>query len=122
MKFTTVTAGIAKIGPMAASNPAPNGHRTAELRSIALHRLVVERLDLDAVGRACERVEGWLAADGPVDHRWAAQWSDLLRLPLSELKARLVEDSESMRDLRQSTPFAGVVPEDERRQILEEVR
>ena len=106
---------------MAASNPTPNGHRTAELRSIALHRLVAERLDLDAVGSARKRVDGWLAADGPVDHRWAAQWNDLLRLPLSELKARLVEDSESMRDLRQSTPFAGVVPEHERLRILEEV-
>jgi hypothetical protein len=100
----------------------PTGHRTAELRSIALHRLVAERLDDDLRLRARERVAGWLAVDGPVDHRWARQWQSLLELPASELRRRLVEDSEEMRDLRQSTPFAGVVSESERRRILQEVR
>jgi hypothetical protein len=98
----------------------PTGHRTAELRSIALHRLVAERLDDDLLLKARERVAGWLAVDGPVDHRWARQWQSLLGLPAPELRRRLVEDSEEMRDLRQSTPFAGVVSEDERK-ILREV-
>lgn len=92
------------------------------MRSIALHRLIAERLDAEALRRARERVSGWLAVDGPVDRRWAEQWEELLSLPVAELKQRLVEDSEWMRDLRQSTPFAGVVPEDERRKILEEIR
>ena len=104
------------------SSASPRGHRTAELRSIAMHRLVAERLDSGLVRNAQKRVGGWLAVDGPVDHRWARQWEELLSHPISELKRRLVEDSEEMRDLRQSTPFAGVVAEDERRKILQEVR
>jgi len=98
------------------------GHRTAELRSIAMHRLVAERLNAEVLDRARERIGGWLAEDGPVDRRWALQWEELLNLSTAELKEKLVEDSEGMRDLRQSTPFAGVLREDERRKILEEVR
>jgi hypothetical protein len=92
------------------------------LRSLALHRLIADRLDVELLERARERVGGWLAVDGPVDHRWARQWENLLNLPIAELKSRLIEDSEQMRDLRQSTPFAGVVREQERRKILQEVR
>lgn len=98
------------------------GHRTAELRSIAMHRLIVERLDAGVLERARARIGRWLVEDGPVDRRWALQWEELLDLPVGKLKEKLVEDSEDMRDLRQSTPFAGVLREDERRKILEEVR
>jgi len=100
----------------------PTGHRTAELRSIAMHRLIAERLDAALLGKARVRIGGWLAEDGPVDRRWAVQWEKLLNLPIEELREKLVEDSEGMRDLRQSTPFAGVLREDERRMIFEEVR
>lgn len=87
-----------------------------------MHRLVAERLDAEVLDRARARVGGWLTVDGPVDPRWARQWGELLDLPIAELKERLVEDGERMRDLRQSTPFAGIVREDERRTIIEEVR
>jgi hypothetical protein len=79
-------------------------------------------LDVVLLERARARVGEWLAIDGPVDHRWARQWESLLDLPIADLRKLLVEDSEQMRDLRQSTPFAGVVPEEERRKILQEVR
>lgn len=87
-----------------------------------MHRLVAERLNVKVLDRARERVGGWLVGDGPVDRRWALQWVDLLDLPVADLKEKLVEDSEGMRDLRQSTPFAGVLEEDERQKILEEIR
>jgi len=87
-----------------------------------MHRLVSERLDDEVLNRARARIGDWLTVDGPVDHRWARRWGELLDLPMAELRELLVEDSEQMRDLRQSTPFAGIVPEDERRKILEEVR
>jgi hypothetical protein len=104
------------------SPAVPRGHRTAELRSIAFHRLVAEQLDDEQIQRARKRVGGWLATDGPVDHRWARRWEELLDLPIGEFKERLIEDSEQMRDLRQSTPFAGVVNDEERKKILLKVR
>jgi hypothetical protein len=42
----------------------PVGHRTAELRSIAFHRVVAERLDEELLDAARRRVDGWLSAGG----------------------------------------------------------
>jgi hypothetical protein len=91
------------------------GHRTVELRSIELHRLVAERLDPVLIARARKHVEDWLAQpDHPVHPVYARRWLDLLALPVDELRVKLVEDSPGMRDLRQSTPFAGVLTDEER--------
>ena len=101
----------------------PRGHRTAELRSIELHRLVAERLgDAAVIDRARGRVDAWIADGGPVPPAAAAAWRDLLALPRHELAVRLVEDSERMRELRQNTPFAGVVGSRERWEIIRRVR
>ena len=100
----------------------PDGHRTAELRSIALHGLVADRLDEELLELARSRVERWIADDGPVPAFWATRWRDLLRQPLPTIARLLVEDSEDMRDLRQNTPFAGVIEPRERWQILDVIR
>ncbi|CAN5552924.1 hypothetical protein BH20ACT19_BH20ACT19_09440 [soil metagenome] len=99
----------------------PHGHRTAELRSIALHELVAGRLDGETIDRASERVERWIDDGGPVAPRVALRWRELLRLPPAALAAHLVEDSEEMRDLRQNTPFAGAIPPHERWRVISEV-
>jgi len=112
---------MAHKGQQATTSRSPAGHRTAERRSLALHRLVAERLDAKLLARAQVRVAEWLATNGPVDHRWAEQWRELLVRPLPEIRKYLIEDSERMRDLRQSTPFAGAISEEERRKILREV-
>jgi len=99
-----------------------HGHRTAELRSIALHRAVAARLDEAALEAARARVDAWLDAGGPVAPRYAERWRQLLERSADEIRAALVEDSEIMRDLRQTTPFAGLIPPRERWRILREVR
>ncbi len=96
-----------------------NGHRTAELRSIELHRLVAQKLDDALVRRASERVQGWLAdEDAPVPSVYARQWSDLLSGPRDHLARSLTEDTPRMRDLRQNTPFAGALSESERLAVI----
>lgn len=99
----------------------PQGHRTAELRSLALHRRIAERLDPEMVARAQRRVARWLRRDGAVPAEGARQWQELLSLPLSKLGRLLVQDSERMRDLRQNTPFAGELPEPERMRLASQV-
>lgn len=96
-------------------------HRLAELRSIALHGAVAERprQGPEVVARAKRRVADWLAT-GQVAEPYARRWAALLDLPVERLAARLVEDSEEMRELRQATPFAGVVPPRERFRIWRE--
>jgi hypothetical protein len=98
-------------------------HARAEERSLELHRLVAARLRsephlLEAV-RA--RVAGWLR-DGTVSGRWAEAWRDLLARPSHELEAALTEDSQQARDLRQSSPFAGVLSPRERWDALRRLR
>ena len=99
-----------------------HAHRTAELRSIAFHRLVAERLDKALVALARDRVERWLTDDGPVPALWAKRWLVLLDQPLPVIASALTEDSEKMRDLRQNTPFAGALTPRERWDILSDVR
>lgn len=98
-------------------------HRSAELRSIELHRAIARHIadDERVVERARARVEGWLQDGGPVHERWAHQWRELLDGPRELLLSELVADTERMRDLRQVTPFAGVLDSRERWKILREV-
>jgi hypothetical protein len=58
---------------------------------------------------------------GRIDPRYAAQWDSLLTLPIPELRKALVDESEAGDDLRQNSPFAGVLSEPERRRIIHEV-
>ncbi len=99
-----------------------DGHRTAERRSIALHAAVAARLDDATVERAGARVDGWVRDGGPVSAPVAAAWAALLHGPRDVLARALVRDDEAMRDLRQNTPFAGVVTPAERWHIVRRVR
>ena len=48
------------------------------------------------------------------------EWLDLLEsCRVEQVFELLVEDSENARRLRQSTPFAGILTQEERRRILE---
>ncbi len=100
----------------------PDGHRTAERRSLALHAAVLERLDEAILQQAVERVAGWLRDEGPAPAAVAHAWTTLLTGDRGELARALVRDDEQMRDLRQNTPFAGVVDAAERWRIIREVR
>ncbi len=97
-------------------------HRTAELRSIAFHGLVAERLDDEAIASARSRVDGWLTHGGPVPGPSARRWRSLLARRPDELAAALTQDTEEMRDLRQNTPFAGTVSPEKRWRIVREIR
>lgn len=98
-------------------------HRPAELRSIELHRAVarIAADDPAVVDRARAKVQRWVEDGGPVDPARAARWKALLELPRDQLLGLLVADTAEMVDLRQVTPFAGVVPSRERWQIVRSV-
>ncbi len=86
-------------------------HRLAELRSIEMHRAVADRLPREPslIAWARARIEAW-TRDGVLSRRYADEWLRVLALPLEDLRAFLVEDSERARALRQVTPFAGAIP------------
>lgn len=85
-------------------------HERAEELSRRLHDAVSARLVADPtlVARARQRVTGWLE-DGSVAQPYAEAWASLLDGPLPALVTALGERSERMHDLRQVSPFAGVL-------------
>lgn len=99
-----------------------HGHRGAELRSLAYHRLVARQLDTPRIRQARRKLETW-AADGRMPAPQAATWRALLRDEHRDgLTEMISTDSEESRDLRQSTPFAGAISEQERTRLLELIR
>jgi hypothetical protein len=103
------------------SGDRTRGHRRAELRALAFHRAVAQRLDRQLVVDAKRRLRRW-HSDGHIDPRWFARWTTLLDQPLREIGRVVATDDEDGRDLRQSSPFAGSLSEPERRRIVEIVR
>lgn len=105
----------------AASSYRPHGHRTAERRGLAYHRIVAQRLNEQVVDEARERIER-LAADRHLHPRYAEQWRQLLSRSRPDIAQAISADDEEGRDLRQNSPFAGVLNEQERRRIIEAIR
>ncbi len=59
---------------------------------------------------------------GPSEQRWVDVWETLLALGAGHVEALLTSTDQFARDLRQSSPFAGVLTEAERREILKELQ
>lgn len=90
-------------------------------RSLALHRVIAARLLADpeaviAKARRNLRVMRRANSDGSADP-WFAEWDRRLAGPVAGVVEVLVSHDQEARDLRQVTPFAGVLTDDERREI-----
>jgi len=85
-------------------------HAVAEDASLALHAAVAERIRADPslIGRAQERVEGWLR-EGTVARAYAEAWREVLTRPVDEVARLLQDPGQHARQLRQTSPFAGVL-------------
>ncbi|MGQ0805280.1 MAG: helix-turn-helix domain-containing protein [Actinomycetota bacterium] len=95
-------------------------------RSLALHRAIVTKLAADpetVLTKARRNLSVMRRAnqDGGAEP-WFAEWERLLRGPLSAVIEVLVSTNQRARDLRQVTPFAGVLSDEERRAIYQAER
>ncbi len=98
-----------------------SGHSRASARSLAYHRVIARRLRRPMVGEARHVLYRW-RDQGRIDSRYADRWEDILSEPLAEIRRTLVDESPDAADLRQNSPFAGMLSEAERRRIISEVR
>ena len=96
------------------------GHRSAEVRSLAYHRAVAQRLERVVVDDARHRLRRWRHEER-IDPRYAERWERLLDSPLATIRRVIAQDSEYSRDLRQNSPFAGTLTAQERRRVLDAV-
>jgi DNA-binding transcriptional MerR regulator len=99
----------------------PDDHRTAERRSLAYHEVVAKRLDDRLIAEARERVDR-LAEEGHLHPRYAERWRQVLALSADRIAEAITAGDQDARDLRQNSPFAGALNEQERRRIIEAVR
>lgn len=96
------------------------GHRVAELHSLAYHRLVARRLDESMLETARQRLAAQRAR-GQIHPTWADRWERVLGEPLNKVAAVISADKPSARQLRQTSPFAGMLTEQERRRLVRAV-
>lgn len=98
------------------TTPEINPHRVHEIRSRVFHAIIAEkaRRNPQILARARERVAAWERDGGPTHPTWTRHWRDLLAQDDTTVLDAIVGDDEQMRDMRQSTPFAGALTEEER--------
>ena len=94
----------------------------AERRTLALHEAVAAKLRLDTDGVLAQAREN-LRIIREADHgghgvAYSDTWAALLDGPRDKLLNILVATDQAARDLRQASPFAGVLSDEERLAIL----
>lgn len=105
---------------LVADEQGQSGHGRAERRSLAYHRALSKQLRRPMVDEALHIVWKW-RDQGKLDERYAAQWEEVLRQPVAKVKDAISEDSPFARDLRQNSPFAGMLSEAERQKIARDI-
>ena len=97
-------------------------HNWIDARSLALAKAVAEKIrrDPSLLRRATENLARWKGRRTSWP-KCLREWEKILSdLPVSDLLALLVEDSEEGRRRRQSSPFTGILTAAERKAIFEQ--
>lgn len=100
--------------------PTRSGHSRVHERSLAMHRLIARKVlaDPTLLDGARDNVRRWQADEGS-PRQALIGWEAILRRPVCEVALFLPEQSERAARLRQSSPFAGILTEPERRTVYE---
>jgi hypothetical protein len=99
-------------------------HRILEARSLALHCLIARKIDRDPrlLAIAARNVARWLRGRDARPPRVLLEWRAILARPWPAIAAILTDPGEDAARLRQSSPFAGVLTQAERRRVYEAFR
>lgn len=95
-----------------------------EEKSLAIHRQIAARLLQDpeaTIAKARSNLDQLRNADRGHAARWLDEWDDLLGRPTDELVTAMLARTQHAIDLRQMTPFAGVLTDAERTRALRTV-
>jgi len=97
-----------------------SSHGLPRARGLAYHHAVAQRLTEQMVDEARHVLFRW-RQQGRIDERYYERWEQILKRPLAEIRRALTEECPEADDLRQNSPFAGVLSEPERQRIVREV-
>jgi hypothetical protein len=104
--------------------PIWSDHRITEARSLALHVLAARRIaeDPHLIDQARGTLARWLRRYGKQAPAALLEWKALLERPWEEIAARATALTEDGARLRQSSPLATLLEEDERRRVYDAFR
>jgi hypothetical protein len=94
-------------------------HRFLDARSLAMHCRIAQKIsrDPDLLNKARENLERWLAKTKGPKPRYLREWRQILERPWPAIAELITSMSEEANRLRSSSPFAGVLTQEERDQI-----
>ena len=95
-----------------------------ERRSLHLHRAIARRLERspeEVLARARDTLS-LMRSKHPEAGQLFREWEVILDRPVSELVTALIDPSSHGRELRQVTPFAGVLTAEERTEVYQSFR
>lgn len=95
-------------------------HQELDARSLALHRLIAEKIRRDPAlfNRVKATLTRWQAIVSADAQPYLVEWAQLVDAGMDACLAVATEDSEHATDLRQCSPFCGVLTEPERLAFL----
>ena len=94
--------------------------RELDLKSLALHELVAQKIRADPrlFSKARDMLDRMVDQSGGVPRLYAAAWLALFDKGLDEALAMATADTEQGQSMRSSSPFASILSEDERLDFL----
>lgn len=100
--------------------PVYSDHSRVDERSLAMHRLIAEKVLADPalLDTARGNLRRWQNTEGS-PRLTLSEWENILGGSAAQVAQFLVEHSERATRLRQSSPFAGILTEAERQTIYE---
>jgi hypothetical protein len=101
-----------------------SSHRLLEIRSLAMHALIARKIERDPalLEIARRNVERWCARWKENPPAWLEEWRELLSHSWQSIAALITGSDERATRLRQSSPFAGVLSNEERWRIHDAFR
>jgi transposase-like protein len=98
-----------------------NAHDRSDRFSLLLHREVARAIESDAgvLARGRRNILRWQAVHGNSVRAWD-EWLTLLNAGTDEVLKVILDEGEEATRLRQSSPFAGIIPNRRRWELLKE--
>lgn len=95
-------------------------HQEIDQRSLAMHRLVAEKIRRDPAlfEKARRTLARWRTIVCPASQPYLDEWEQLMKRGIDACLAVAIEDSERANALRQSSPFTGILTNQERYSFL----
>ena len=99
-------------------------HQILDARSLALHCRIAQKIERDPalLDTARDNLDRWIRKSGRTAPPYLLEWKEILSQPWPRVAKLITAMNEESTRLRSSSPFAGILTDEEREQIYEAFR